>query len=165
MIALELHRPINLDHIGASGLTVTVEASPAECAALAARMRLPAVHALTCEFRLTGGEQSHFAARGHLRACITQTCVVTLEDFETEVEEVFQVHFVPAGEESEIIDPEADDDLPYEGNSIDLGEAAAEQLALALDPYPRSPGAELPQELLDEAPHPFAALGSLRKLN
>jgi uncharacterized metal-binding protein YceD (DUF177 family) len=161
----ELHRPINLNRIVSSGLDVTVEASPAECAALAARMVLPAIHALTCEFHLVREDRDHFAARGHLRARITQTCVVTLEDFETEIDEVFQVRFVPAGEETDIIDPEADDDLPYEGSTIDLGEAAAEQLGLAIDPYPRSPGAELPPEAQEDAPHPFAALGSLRKLN
>lgn len=166
----ELHRPVPLDRIGATGLDVTVEATPAECSALAERMQLPAVHALTCAFHLVREDRDHFAARGHLRATITQTCIVSMEDFDTEVEETFQVRFVPAEEESEIIDPEADDDLPYEGNTIDLGEAAAEQLGLAIDPYPRMPGAELPEEAgaadsEPEPPHPFASLAGLRKLN
>ena len=33
------------------------------------------------------------------------------------------------------------DTVFYTGGAIDLGEAAAETLALALDPFPRSPGA------------------------
>lgn len=165
MSAPELHRPINPDRIGPSGLNITVDASPEECAALAERMHLPAIHSLHCEFRLTDEGRGHFAARGHLRARITQTCVITLEEFDTEIDEAFQIRFVPAGEETAVIDPEDDDDLPYEGNSIDLGEAAAEQLALTLDPYPRSPGAELPTEAQDDAPNPFAALAALRKLN
>ena len=165
MSAPELHRPINPDRIGASGLSIILDASPEECAALAARMLLPAVHSLRCEFRLTDETRGHFGACGHLRARITQTCVITLEDFDIEIDEMFQIHFVPAGEETAVIDPEDDDDLPYQGNTIDLGEAAAEQLALTLDPYPRSPGAELPAEAQEDAPHPFAALGALRKLN
>ena len=32
---------------------------------------------------------------------------------------------------------------PWSGKVIDVGEAVAEHLALLLDPYPRSPGAEL----------------------
>ena len=167
MITSELHRPVLLDRIGPAGQDVTVEATPAECAALADRMQVPAVHALTCRFHLVREDRDHVIARGHLRARITQTCIVSLEDFETDVEDVFQVTFVPAGEETDEIDPEADDDLPYEGNTIDLGEAAAEQLGLAIDPYPRMPGAELPEADTDDEqpPHPFAALGALRKLN
>ena len=62
-----------------------------------------------------------------------------------------------AGEERDD-DPESIDEIPYEGSTIDLGEAAAEQLALALDPYPHKPGATLPDS--DEAPRnpAFAAL-------
>jgi len=36
----EFHRPLSLDRIGPKGLDVTVEATPAECAALAVRMNL-----------------------------------------------------------------------------------------------------------------------------
>ena len=38
----------------------------------------------------------------------------------------------------------------------------AEQLALALDPYPRAPGAALPSEANDAAEHPMAGLAKLR---
>lgn len=161
----EFHRPLALDRIGASGLDMTIEATPAECAALTERMRLPAVHALTCVYHLIRESRDLIAARGHLQARVTQTCVVSLEDFEATVEEVFQVRFVPAGEEADDIDPESDDEIPYEGNTIDLGEAAAEQLGLALDPYPRMPNAELPEADVEADPNPFAALAGLRRLN
>lgn len=161
----ELHRPVSLDRIGSLGLDYTVEATPAECSALAERMMLPEVHALTCVFHLIREGRDKVLARGHLRARVTQTCVVSLEDFEAPVEEVFQVRFVPAGEETDDIDPDSDDEIPFEGNMIDVGEAAAEQLGLALDPYPRMPGAELPEEAAEAEPHPFAGLAGLRRLN
>ncbi len=81
------------------------------------------------------------------------------------VEESFQVRFVPSGEETDDIDPDADDEVGYEGNQIDLGEAAAEQLALALDPYPRMPDADLPEAEADVDLHPFGGLAGLRRLN
>lgn len=167
MSAPELRRPVLLEHIGAAGMDVTVEADPTECAALAARMQVPAVHALTCSFHLVRERGDRVTALGHLRARITQACIVSMEEFQTDLEEVFRVTFVPAGEETDVIDPEADDDLPYEGNAIDVGEAAAEQLGLAIDPYPRMPGAALPEGEADveSAPQPFAALRALRKLN
>ncbi len=161
----EFSRPLTLDRIGPHGLDVTLDAEAAECAALAVRMNLPAVHAVSCTFHLIREGRDVVAARGTLCARITQTCVVSLEDFQSAVEETFQIRFVPLGDEIEDIDPEADDELPFEGNQIDLGEAAAEQLGLALDPYPRMPGAEMPESVADTEPHPFAALAGLRRLN
>ena len=158
----EFHRPISLDRIGPHGLDITIDATPAECAALAERMNLPAVLSRSCVFHLIREGRDTVAARGALRARVTQTCVVSLDDFDAPVQEVFQIRFVPEGEESEDIDPEADDEIPFEGNAVDLGEAAAEQLALALDPYPRMSGVELPPSGADPESHPFAAL---RRLN
>jgi uncharacterized metal-binding protein YceD (DUF177 family) len=161
----ELRREVTLDRIGARGLDYTVEATPGECTALAERMMLPAVHALSCVFHLVREGRDKVFARGHLRARVTQNCVVTLEDFEADLEEVFQVRFVPSGEETDDIDPDADDEIPFEGNVIDLGEAAAEQLGLALDPYPRMPGAELEVPEEEGEPHPFSGLAGLKRLN
>ena len=158
----ELHRPVSLDRIGPQGLDLTVEATPAECSALAERMNLPAVLQLSCAFHLIRQGRDTVLTRGVLRAVVTQVCVISLEEFDARVEEVFQVRFVPAGQETDDIDPEADDEIPFEGNAIDLGEAAAEQLGLALAPYPRMPGVELPEAADDPEPHPFAAL---RRLN
>jgi len=158
----EFRRPLALDRIGPHGLDLTVEATSAECAALAVRMNLPAVLTLSCAFHLLREGRDTILARGALRATITQTCVISLDDFDAPVEEVFQVRFVPSGEESDDIDPESDDEIPFEGNVIDLGEAAAEQLGLALDPYPRTPGVQMPEIEDDPEPHPFAAL---RRLN
>ncbi|HEY0185481.1 MAG TPA: DUF177 domain-containing protein [Rhodopila sp.] len=159
---LEFSRPVLLDRIGPRGLDLTVEANPTECAALAIRMNLPAVLAVSCVFHLIRESRDIVLARGVLRARVTQTCVVSLEDFDAPVEETFQVRFVPSGEESDDIDPETDDEIPFEGNMIDLGEAAAEQLGLALDPYPRMEGVEMPVAEEAPEPHPFAAL---RRLN
>lgn len=159
----ELHRPLPADRVTSAGYTAEVVADPAECAALAARMGIPAVLALSCRFRLTAGQGGTILAEGALRARVSQICVISLEPFESEVAEDFRVRFVPAGSETEDEDPEADDELPYEGSAIDLGEAAAEQLGLALDPYPRAPGAVLPGEAELGSSSPFAALARLRR--
>ena len=158
----ELHRPVPIRRVGAEGLTVTVEADAAEREALAQRMRLPAIPALSCRFDLRPGSRGAVEATGRLRARVVQVCVVSLDEFEADVAEDFVLRFVPEGEESDDDDPEAVDESPYRGEAIDLGEAAAEQLALALDPYPRKPGAELP-EGGDAAVDPrLAALAVLR---
>ncbi|MGL1148068.1 YceD family protein, partial [Vibrio parahaemolyticus] len=79
-------------------------------------------------------------AKGELRARVTLTDVDTLEPFESEVTEDFALRFVPEDAETHEIDIEAPDEIPYADDRLDLGEAAAEQLALALPPYPRRAG-------------------------
>ena len=122
-----------------------MEASPAECDALARRLGLPAIRALTCRFRLRPQAGGAIAATGTLRARVVQVCVATLEEFAATVAEEFAVRFVPAGTEQDDPDPESVDEIPFSGGRLDLGEAAAEQLALALDPYPRKPDTGAPK--------------------
>lgn len=159
----ELHRPVRLSRIASTGSEMVVEANEAERAALATRMELPAILSLTCRFRLKPEPHGVIAAGGELTASVVQNCVVTLEDFEAPVGESFTVRFVPAGTEKDDPDPDAVDEIPYEGDVIDLGEAAAEQLALSLDPYPRSPGAELPEAPEDAADARLADLLGWRR--
>ncbi|MCC6718171.1 MAG: DUF177 domain-containing protein [Acetobacteraceae bacterium] len=153
----------------AAGGEREVVATPAECAAIAQRLQIPAVAALSCRFRLVPAGDGVVAAEGRLAARVTRECVVTLELFEAELVEAFRLRFVPADamEEDEdiMLDPDADDEVPYHGRQIDLGEAAVEQLALALDPYPRMQDAALPAPAqpgaaTDDgaAESPFAAL-------
>ena len=151
----ELSRLLTPERVGRlSGFTV--EATPAECEALARRMAIPAVLSFRCTL---GGSRSGDTVDvgGVLQARVVQDCIVTAEPFEQDVSERFRVQCVPEGKESEDDDPDSIDQVTYAGNTIDLGELLAEQLALALDPYPRSPGAVLPEEAQDDG-NPFAAL-------
>ena len=127
------------------GMEVVVEANEAERMALAVRMGLPAIHALRSRFVLTRQGDGIVEAVGRLEAAVVQTCVVSLEDFELPLAEDFMVNFVPEGTESDDPDPELVDEIPYGGDTIDVGEATSEQLSLSLDPYPRRPDATLPE--------------------
>jgi len=55
----------------------------------------------------------------------------------------------------------------HDGAAIDLGSAIADTLSLALDPYPRSAGAEAALKeagvLTEAEAGPFAALAKLRR--
>lgn len=162
-MSVELHRPLLVGQVPALGARIVVDATATERSALAVRMGLPDVLSLRCRFDLTRESNTVIRASGVLTARVVRTCVISLEDFEAAVEETFDVRFVPAGTEQDDLDPEADDEIPYENGIIDLGEAAAEQLGLALDPYPRKPDAALPE--IEDKPeaHPFAALERLRR--
>jgi uncharacterized metal-binding protein YceD (DUF177 family) len=156
----ELHRPVAADRIGRQTQEQVVEASAAECQAIGARLRIPAVLSLVCRFDLRRGPAEGLAieAEGQLAARVVRECVVSLEPFEMDVAETFALRFVPRGSEIEDDDPELIDEVPFDNGAIDLGEAAVEQLALALDPFPRDPAAVVPA--LDEAETPTSPLAA-----
>jgi hypothetical protein len=140
----EFSRPLPTTRIGPTGLDTAIEATPSERAKLATRLKLPGIGTLSCRFHLHPGPRKSILGECWLTAMITQICVVSLEEFEGVVTDHVIVRFVPAGTESTEVDPESPDEIPFTNDTIDLGEAATEQLALALDPWPRKPGATLP---------------------
>lgn len=161
----EFSRPLSPARVSAAGLGMKITADAAECAALAKRFGLPAIAALACRFTLrparVGGA---YEAVGELEAVVTQICVISLDPFEAIVTEKFSLLFVPEETEEENPDPDAVDEVPFVDGMLELGEAAAEQLALALDPYPRKPGATLDDAGGDDGANPFAALARLKRL-
>lgn len=145
MIAPEFHRPERRSALPAAGKLVEIKASPEECRALAARFGLPEIHELACGFHLRPEAAGTVLAEARLTARVGQVCVISLEVFATTLAEDFAVRFVPEGAESDGVDLDAIDEIAMVGGILDLGEAAAQQLALLLDPYPRAPNAR-PQE-------------------
>jgi uncharacterized metal-binding protein YceD (DUF177 family) len=165
----EFSRLVPLDTLGAAPREVAIEAEEAERAALAARFDLVAVDALSA-VAAVARDGDKVSARGVVRAAVTQKCVASGEPVAAKVEAPFRIEFRPppqsAAPEEVELDPAELDVVFYEGDSVDFGEAAAETLSLALDPYPRSPDAD---EKLREAgvkseaeAGPFAALAALR---
>jgi uncharacterized metal-binding protein YceD (DUF177 family) len=146
----EFSRFVEADSVGTHRMERRISANPEERAALARRFELIAVDRLEAVFSLkrAGGGVIHVS--GELEAEVTQSCVVTLAPVPAKIAESFSTDFAdedrrkPADTD---LDFEADDPPePIRNGHIDLGELAAEQLALALDPYPRAPGAAIPEE-------------------
>jgi uncharacterized metal-binding protein YceD (DUF177 family) len=144
---LEFSRPVRIDTLGTVSRPMQIEADEAERAALARRFDLQAIAQLSAEAELARfGEIVR--ASGTLAAKVTQSCVATGAAVEAEVAEQFSIEFRPqpaaggADEEIELSEGELDI-VFYEGASVDLGDAVAESLSLALDPYPRCSDADL----------------------
>jgi uncharacterized metal-binding protein YceD (DUF177 family) len=131
--------------LGAATQTVTITADPGERAALAERFGLIALDRLEAEIRLER-DGAVILAQGRLLADVVQACIASDEPVPAKIYEPFTLRFVPGdapapGDEIELSEADCDT-LPHDGKAIELGEAVAETLALALDPFPRSPGAE-----------------------
>ena len=168
----EFSRIVTPDRLGAPKLTECLDASPAERAAVAGRLAILAVDRLVAELTVKNLGGRLFRVDGSWEAAVQQACVVTLEPVPAvlngRLEASYEAGGRAAGGGSEIVvDPEADDPpevLPAEG--LDLGELVVQELAVALDPYPRAPGAEVPAEFqpseVEKARGPFAALEALK---
>ena len=159
----EFPHPLTLAHVPAEGQTLRLEADAAVRARLAERMGLLALHTLSAELQLRPEPEGCIGVRGRLHAEVEQACVVSLEPVAQRIDEPVAWRLLPAGMEPTDGDDDPDD-IETEAGIADLGEALAQQLSLALDPYPRAPGAELPAEYgPDAASGPFAALSRLRR--
>ena len=166
----EFPRPVDLARIGDTGTRMTIEANAAERAALARRFDVQAIDSLRAELELrrVRGGGAAVKLTGRVAAEVTQSCIVTLEPVKQHVEEDFEVVYSDdvtdeqsaIGAASDIAWPE-----PLPEGALDVGEAVAEQLSLALDPYPRAPGVAVEARWTGEdgAAKPFAALGKLKK--
>jgi uncharacterized metal-binding protein YceD (DUF177 family) len=160
-----LSRLVDVTNIPPQGTQAAVEATAEECAALARDFKLPAIHALSGEYRLTGSARGIHVA-GHVRARIAQICVVTLDPFDSDIDEEVEVDFaesrgMPAEPPTEMHEYEPPDEIV--NGHIDLGALTAEFLALGLDPYPRKPGVDFDYRSDDKPDSPFAALGKLKR--
>lgn len=168
---LEFSRPLPLERLGHGAIEVEVSADARERAALARRFDLMALDRLSAELRVSR-DKGLVRVDGHLDADVTQTCVVSLEPVRSELHEDFVQLYTPdpaAAVAHEVAVEPGEDETPEPlgPEDLDLGEAVAQQLALALDPYPRAPGANPPEDLAEpetEAPAkgPFEALRALK---
>jgi uncharacterized metal-binding protein YceD (DUF177 family) len=165
----EFSRPVRIDTLGEGGWTIKVEADAAERAALAKRFGLLALDRLTAVAELRREGDIAFA-HGRISAAVVQACVASDEPVPAEIDEPFNLRFVPEAEGAEEIelDVEEFDTIDYAGAAVDLGEAVAETLALSLDPFPRAPDADAVLKaagVLSEdevVTGPFAALKGLK---
>ncbi len=166
--------PIAVAQIPETGLHRDIEADQAVRNAVADVGGLRDVLLARASFDVTPERGGRFHVAGRVQARIGQTCVVTLEEIETDIDEPVDLVFAPPEQIPQmaaLIDEaeESDDEVPdppepIENGMIDLGRLATDALYLAVDPYPRKPGAvfEPVVEAADPEDHPFAALKALK---
>jgi uncharacterized metal-binding protein YceD (DUF177 family) len=172
----EFTRFVARDRLADDESELEIEANAAERQALARRFGLLSLDLLRARLHLRRGRGGALLrVTGHLEAELQQACVVTLEPVRNRIEEELSLSFsleTPAADSGEVvIDVEGEEPPePVAAEGLDLGEVVAQQLALAIDPYPRAQGASLdavewpgrPAERAGEE-GPFAALKPLKE--
>jgi uncharacterized metal-binding protein YceD (DUF177 family) len=166
--------PVTVAQIPDTGLHRDIEADRATREAMAEVAGLREILSASAALDVTpkGGGRVHVA--GRVRARVGQSCVVTLDPIENDIDEEIDLIFAPPEqipELSDLVDEAAESDTevpdppePIVNGVIDLGRLATDALFLGIDPYPRRPDAvfELPVVAADPEDHPFAALKALQ---
>ena len=165
--------PVAVEHIPESGLHRDIEADRATRDAMAELAGLREILSASASVDVTPDSGGRFHVTGRVRARIGQTCVVTLDPIENDIDEPIDLLLAPPdqipaladlvddGDESEAEIPDPPE--PIENGVINLGRLATDALFLAIDPYPRKPDAVFEPLIAaaDPEDHPFAALKAL----
>jgi uncharacterized metal-binding protein YceD (DUF177 family) len=176
----EFSKHVAATDVPPNGTVIRFEADEGERAALAARFGIVELQSFKGSIGVKPWRRHGLVLEGTFEAALVQTCIVTLEPLDEKVSEHFRLYFLPlemierdaaaAAEREIIVDVDSDDvPDPIENGRIDVGEVMSEQLALAINPYPKKPGAEAvehtdaPAEAAEERPNPFAILEKLKK--
>lgn len=165
----EFSRPVRRDRIGPATIGQTIAADADERAALMQRFGLLELDRLEADYDLAA-EDSGIVARGRVRATLAQPCVATAEPVPETIDAPFALRFVEEGEgvaDGELeIDADDFDLIDYDGLIVDMGEAVAQTMALAMEPWPRAPDAEAFLKakgvLSEDEAGPFAVLKALK---
>src|SRR5450631_4558633 len=164
--------PVAVEDIPDAGRHVALSAAGAIRTAVAKLAAVRDIPQLSAVFDLPRqGAGVHVA--GHVSACVGQTCVVTLEPIESDIQEAVDLTFVPAPAGGALAEPKSarkrtsggdEPPEPLVDGTLDLGALATEFLILGIDLYPRKAGAQFaPPKVADAGEHPFAALEMLKK--
>jgi hypothetical protein len=174
-IGQEFSRCIKVDEIGQGVSTQTITANSEERSALVLRFSLLALDSLTADISLCS-KIDGIHAIGNLQAILKQACIATGDPVGSVLEEPMDILFIPVPQTDSKTDTEIElaaedcDTMFYDGRVVDIGEATAQSLGLAIDPYPRSNNAEAvlrkagvkAEEDMAALSGPFAALSALK---
>jgi uncharacterized metal-binding protein YceD (DUF177 family) len=163
--APEFSRLVQLGRLGAEPFRQRIEATAQERENLARRFDLVALDRLIAEVELQRQNTEVVLLEARFEAEFVQDCAVTLEPVRGEVADRFSLIYGPALDEGEEIALTSDGPAfeVMQGDVIDIGEAVAQELSLALPAFPRHPDAIDDAATADPLAGPFAVLGRLRK--
>jgi uncharacterized metal-binding protein YceD (DUF177 family) len=148
----EFSRLVMLSQICAEPFRRCIEASDEEREQLSRRFDLITLDRLVAKVELRRLSAELVLLEVEFEAEFEQCCTVTLEPVPGAVCERFSLVYGPAPEAEREITVSDDEPAfePLDGESIDIGEAVAQELSLSLPVFPRDPEA-----VVDVTPDPF----------
>jgi uncharacterized metal-binding protein YceD (DUF177 family) len=139
----EFSHEVDLAKVSKDGRDYRLEADASACKRIAERLRVPSVEALSGEIHIAATRKAIFT-RGSVQGRLTRECVVSLEEMPETVDDSFEVEFVRRADDAPVEEDSAEnwhEPEGHRGTVFDIGELLVQQFSLALDPFPRKPGA------------------------
>lgn len=165
----EFSHVVKLSEVGNLSRNIHLVADDAARSGLMARFDLASLDSLEADIALQT-EAADVIATGRFTAHLAQYCIASNDPVPAVLDETIHIRFIPEPTIGGELELEADDceTMFHDGLTIDLGEAVAQSLSLALDPYPRSPEAEKILKAAgvksEEEAAPLGALAALKDL-
>ena len=162
----EFSRLIPLTRVGPQPSRHEVEATAEECKRLAQRFDLVTLDRLAAVVMLQRVSGELIRLEASFEAEFAQSCVVTLDPVPDRIAETFSLLYGPPADDQTEIEIDIGEPVfePLTGEAIDIGEAVAQELALALPDFPRLPGAVVDYSEASEFEQgSFAVLEHLRR--
>ncbi|MAH83476.1 MAG: hypothetical protein CBB68_03825 [Rhodospirillaceae bacterium TMED8] len=168
---------IRLSDLPPSGYRAAFRLSEANCNAVAERLGKISISDIFADLSVTKAiDAKHYNVFGTVNVKLVQTCVVTLDPLEQDLVSRVDLKFeesVSCGDIEWDVSGDVDDiiDPPERviGGVIDLGDLIVQQIALDLEPFPRSPNIPtahgstiINTETDNHGPNPFHQLAELR---
>jgi uncharacterized metal-binding protein YceD (DUF177 family) len=162
----EFSRLVPLAQLSTRPFRQRIEATAEERERLSRRFDLISLDRLVAEVELRRQSLEVVVLEAEFEAEFEQCCAITLEPVRGAVCDRFSLVYCPAPEAEQEITLTIDEPAfePLNGNSIDIGEAVAQELSLALPEFPRDPEARIDEAAIAEPLEgPFATLARMRK--
>jgi uncharacterized metal-binding protein YceD (DUF177 family) len=161
----EFSRLVAVARLGSEPSRHEIEATAHECRHLAQRFDLLTLDRLAAAVTLQRQNGGFIRLEAAFEAEFTQSCVVTLEPVPGKIVDGFVLLYGSAENAPIDIDPDIDEPAfePLTGDTIDIGEAVAQELSLTLPEFPRHPDADIePTATPEPQRNPFALLTNLQ---
>jgi hypothetical protein len=138
-----------------------IVADVAERRALADRFGLPEIKRLAATGRFSPGRGETWMLAARIEAEVVQNCVITLDPIDQQLHDDLTLVFASDAPDGTEVEFGLDDaEILPPDRMVDIGEIVAQQLSLALDPFPRKPGASLPEYEKSASDKPLAVLAA-----
>lgn len=148
----EFSRHVKIDEIGTGDSMHIITATDSECTKLAVRFDLLHLRELRAEIALSrkndGAHSNAILAKGRFTAHVQQICIASNDPLTDSIDDAIEMLFLPVAAMAIVPQTDAElsaddcDIMAHDGRIVDIGEAVAQCLALAINPYPRSSDAE-----------------------
>lgn len=146
-----MHQVFIVENLPKTGFELNLKATDEECKQLATQINVEQVASFTAKLLISQWRRGGVHIEGTFTSTLTQQCVISLDSFDTILDEKIDQKFFAStkipeyGEKKEVemIDNDMDPPEALVDGALNIFDYLAETMLLQLDPYPKKPDSQL----------------------